>query len=145
MWKRSSVSQTMVWRSGLRDVAVGEGDLEVLVDRQVVQEVVALEDEADVLLLEVEPLLLVQPVDVCPRTGTSPVHAESCSPRMLSSVDLPEPDGPMIETKSPSPMSRVIPRRRIEGAPLERIDAVDVGELYHAIRMPISRWRWATE
>jgi hypothetical protein len=32
-------------------------------------------------------------------------------PRMLRSVDLPEPDGPMIETKSPSSMSRVMPRR----------------------------------
>jgi len=41
----------------------------------------------------------------------SPVHPESCIPRTFRSVDLPEPDGPMIETKSPSAMSKVIPRR----------------------------------
>src|ERR1035438_5784805 len=49
---------------GPRNVAVGEGDLEVLVDGQVVQKVVALEYETYVLLLELKPLLLVQPMDV---------------------------------------------------------------------------------
>ena len=49
---------------GPRDVAVGERDLEVLVDRQVVQQVVALEHEADVLLLQLEALLLVQAMDL---------------------------------------------------------------------------------
>jgi hypothetical protein len=32
----------------------------------------------------------------------SPDQALSCMPRMCSSVDFPAPDGPMIETNSPS-------------------------------------------
>src|SRR5271157_2038382 len=47
-----------------RDVAVGEGDFEVLVDGQVVEQMVALEDESDVLSLKFEPLLLVEQVDI---------------------------------------------------------------------------------
>lgn len=41
------------------DVAVGARDLEVFVDGEVVEEVVALEDEAEVLFLEFETLLFV--------------------------------------------------------------------------------------
>ena len=39
-----------------------------------------------------------------------PVHALSCIPMMCRSVDLPAPDGPMIETNSPSLMSALIRR-----------------------------------
>ena len=45
---------------GLLHVAVGERHVEVLVDRQVVEQVVALEDEADVLLLQLGALLLAE-------------------------------------------------------------------------------------
>ena len=41
-----------------------------------------------------------------PRNQYSPDQAPSCRPRMCSSVDLPEPDGPMIERKSPCLISR---------------------------------------
>src|SRR4029079_13428295 len=41
----------------------------------------------------------------------SPDHALSCMPRMCSNVDLPAPDGPMIEMNSPGLMSRVMRRR----------------------------------
>src|SRR5712692_1240154 len=44
-------------------VAVGERHLEVLVDGEVVEQVVALEDEADVALLQLEPVLFSQAVD----------------------------------------------------------------------------------
>src|SRR5215510_11762914 len=40
----------------------------------------------------------------------SPAHALSCMPRMCSSVDLPAPEGPMMETNSPGLMSSVIRR-----------------------------------
>ena len=39
------------------DVAIGERNLEVLVDRQVVEQVIALEHEADVLLVQLRALL----------------------------------------------------------------------------------------
>ena len=48
---------------GALDVAVGEGNLEVLVNRQVVDEVVGLKNEADVLLVKSVALLRFQPVD----------------------------------------------------------------------------------
>ena len=44
-------------RSLLLHVAVGQRDLEVLVDGQVVEQVIALEDEADVLLVQLGALL----------------------------------------------------------------------------------------
>src|SRR5688572_24579144 len=40
----------------------------------------------------------------------SPVHAASCIPRIWSSVDLPAPDGPMMDTNSPGLISTVIRR-----------------------------------
>ena len=42
---------------GFLDVAVGERQLDVLVDRQVVEQVIALEDEPDVALLQRRALL----------------------------------------------------------------------------------------
>ena len=40
------------------------------------------------------------------RAGTSPDVGTSRQPRMCISVDLPEPDGPMMATNSPSSMRR---------------------------------------
>ena len=51
------------------DVAVGARDLEVFVDGEVVEEVVALEDEAEVLSLEFETLLFVELADGGSRRG----------------------------------------------------------------------------
>src|SRR5579864_6178704 len=41
----------------------------------------------------------------------SPVQALSCIPSKCSSVDLPAPDGPMMETNSPSLISALMRRR----------------------------------
>src|SRR5688572_27251651 len=46
----------------------------------------------------------------CPMNTYSPAQAASCMPRMWSSVDLPAPEGPMIDTNSPGLMSTVIRR-----------------------------------
>src|SRR4030042_968948 len=46
------------------DLLVEQGRLEVLVDRELVDEVVALEDETDVVLVDSGELPLGQPVDV---------------------------------------------------------------------------------
>src|SRR6185312_4587853 len=45
-----------------------------------------------------------------PRKKNSPDHALSSMPRIASNVDLPAPDGPMIETNSPGWISPVIRR-----------------------------------
>jgi hypothetical protein len=44
-------------------VAVGERHVEVLVDREVIDQVVALEHEADVRLLQLRPFLFPEQVD----------------------------------------------------------------------------------
>src|SRR5437660_7964803 len=41
----------------------------------------------------------------------SPVQALSCIPNKCSSVDLPAPEGPMMETNSPSLISMLMRRR----------------------------------
>src|SRR5688572_32153158 len=46
----------------------------------------------------------------CPISTYSPDQALSWRPRMCRSVDLPAPDGPMIDTNSPGLMSSVIRR-----------------------------------
>ena len=45
-----------------------------------------------------------------PMSEYSPVQALSWRPRIWSSVDLPAPDGPMIETNSPGLMSKAMRR-----------------------------------
>ena len=71
------------------DVAVRERHLEVLVDRQVVQQVVALEDEADVALVQLGPLLGRQPMHgltekVVLAGPRRVVHAEDVEQRRLA-------------------------------------------------------------
>jgi hypothetical protein len=39
----------------------------------------------------------------CPRIRYEPCVGRSMQPRMLSSVDFPEPDAPMIDQYSPAP------------------------------------------
>src|ERR1700730_13311114 len=45
------------------------------------------------------------------RRWYSPVQALSCIPSKCSSVDLPAPEGPMMETNSPSLISALMRRR----------------------------------
>ena len=53
----------------------------------------------------------------CPRSQISPRVAGSRPPSTCSSVDFPEPDGPMIATNSPTPTSRSTPRTASTGTP----------------------------
>ena len=52
------------------------------------------------------------PVIVSPAMLISPSSATSSPAMRLSSVDFPQPDGPMIATNSPAATSRSTPRRR---------------------------------
>ena len=84
----------MLWRSDLRHVAVRERQLDVLVHRQVVEQVIALEDEADVRLLQRGTLLLRERVDrlsheqVLAAPGAV-VHAEDVEQRRLAGAGRP--------------------------------------------------------
>ena len=59
----------------------------------------------------------------CPSVG------ESSRPRIDSSVDLPQPDGPAIETYSPLAISRWMPDERV------RLDFVGEEDLRHTIQL----------
>ncbi len=86
----------------MRDILVGEGNFEVFKDGQIVDQVIALEDEADVGLVQLVAFLDVELVDGLIEKMYSPLQAESSMPMMLSSVDFPAPDGPMNVTNSPA-------------------------------------------
>ena len=90
----------------LRTFAVRQRHVEVLGDRQVVEQVVLLEDEADVLLVELERCLAFSACTSWPRKRYSPAQSSSSMPRIASSVDLPAPDGPMMVTNSPAAIER---------------------------------------
>jgi len=49
-----------------------------------------------------------RPVTVSPPTRTSPLLGRSSPTISLSSVDLPQPDGPTSTNSSPSPMVRCV-------------------------------------
>ena len=57
-----------------------------------------------------EYFLVGHPVHQLPSKERSALQALSCRPRMCSRVDLPAPEGPMIETNSPGLISSVIRR-----------------------------------
>ena len=80
-------------------------------DRQMIEQVIALKDEADVLLVQRARSFAFERCTAGRRRKYSPVQSLSCMPMMCSSVDLPAPDGPMIETNSPAVMSMATRRR----------------------------------
>ena len=79
----------MPWRSDFLHVAVGERQLDVLVDRQVVEQVIALKDEADVPLLQRGAILGGERVNRMPHQVVlaapgAVVHAEDVEQRRLA-------------------------------------------------------------
>jgi hypothetical protein len=77
--------------SAARDLGHGG---HVLARGQARDEVVELEHEADMIATEFRQLAVVGRVRSWPAYTTSPEVAVSSPPRMLSSVDLPLPEGP---------------------------------------------------
>ena len=92
------------------DVVVEQGELDILAHAKLVDEIEALEDEADVALAEVGELGLGQAGDLgaVEDVGAARSGCRACR-STLSRVDLPQPDGPMIATNSPSATSRKMP------------------------------------
>jgi hypothetical protein len=85
-----------------RDVAVAQRQVEVLRHRQVVDQVVVLEDEADLVALQRLALFRVERVHGVPSSQYSPSNSESISPSTFNSELLPAPEGPMMLTNSPA-------------------------------------------
>ena len=64
-----------------------------------------------------------------PCTRTRPAVAWSRPPARLSSVDLPEPEGPMTATISPGWTREVQPAQGVHGGVAAAVDAADVDDL----------------
>ena len=69
-----------------------------------------------------------------PSTSTAPSVGASSPPARLSSVDLPEPDGPITATSSPSSTVEADAAQRVHGGVAGAVDAGDVAQLEHAHR-----------
>ena len=81
---------------------VQQRQLDVVERRGAREQVEALEDEAELLVSEVGELIARSGRRrACRRASTQPAVGVSRQPRMFMSVDLPEPDAPMIAIISP--------------------------------------------
>ena len=110
--------------------AVGERQLDVLEDREVANQVEALEDEPDLAVADARALRHVQVRHRAGRSACSvPPVGVSSRPRIDRSVDLPQPDGPAIDTYSPLLDLHVDAGERV------RLDFVGVEHLRHAVQL----------
>ena len=84
---------------------VEQRGLDVAERGEVGDEVELLEDEADRVAPELRPVRVVERGHVdAADADRLPSLGRSRQPRSPSIVDLPDPDGPTIDTKSPAPM-----------------------------------------
>src|SRR5215207_489396 len=83
----------------------------VLLGGQRGEQVEELEDEPDVVAPELGELLVLQTFEWTPPTAIAPEVGDSSAPTIWSSVLLPDPDGPMIATISPSSIVKSTPSR----------------------------------
>ena len=86
--------------------AIGQRQFDVLVNGQVADEVEALENETDLAIADARALRKGEVRDLASFERIAAVDGVSSRPRMESSVDFPQPDGPAMETYSPVRMSR---------------------------------------
>jgi hypothetical protein len=91
------------------DAGIDERHLDVLQRRMAGEQVVGLEHEADVAVADRRQPVVRQLVTSSPLKTRRPELGRSRSPMRFMSVDLPDPDGPMMATNSPGRWRR---RRR---------------------------------
>ena len=98
---RSSASCTRLLALRCGHVAVGERQFDVLIHGQIADQVEGLEDEADLTVADAGALRELHVLDLLAIQDIVAVGGVSSRPRIASSVDLPQPDGPEMETYSP--------------------------------------------
>ena len=118
----SSAARARSWRSFGRHAGIDERQLHVVERRRARQEVERLEDEADLLVADPRQLVVVHLADALAVQQVLPFVGVSRQPIRFISVDLPEPDGPMIATYSPRSISS---RHAAQGVHL--LGAHDIG------------------
>jgi hypothetical protein len=83
-----------------------------------VEQLEALEHESDLAIAKIRALVVGELVDGA-AAEYSPLEAVSRQPRMLSSVDLPDPDAPTRATISPRSIAKLTPpRAAIRSSPI---------------------------
>ena len=92
---------------------VDERQLDVMQRGGAGQQVEGLEDEADFLVADAGELVVVERGDIVAVEPVRPWVGESRQPMRFISVDLPEPEGPMMATYSLWRTRRLTPQRAL--------------------------------
>ena len=94
--------------AGRRSAGIDRRHLDIADRGEFAEQMIALEDEAEMLAPQRRQLVRVERADVAAGDrGSWPEVGRSRQPRMFISVDLPEPDAPTIATISPAAMRQV--------------------------------------
>jgi hypothetical protein len=80
---------------------------DVLEARQRREKIEELKDEADLVATDPREPIVGEAASASPSTRTRPAVGRSRPPTRFSSVDLPEPDGPMMDTICARGMTRL--------------------------------------
>ena len=119
------------------------GHPDVLDRRQRAEQVVLLEDEAD-LPAELDLARVVQPVRSRPRTRRLPSWTCRRAPIRVRRVVLPEPDGPVRMTTSPRPISSVMSNRTCDRRLARPVEVSTSGAGWRLPGIRHSKPRWAS-
>jgi hypothetical protein len=108
--------------------AIRQWQFDVLVDVQIANQVEALKDEADLTIPDAGTLRERERRRMPPVDRVLAARGVSSKPRIERSVDLPQPDGPAIDTYSPRLISMLTLSKGV------RLDLVGKEHLLHAIQ-----------
>ena len=107
----SSAASASLRRSRVRHAPIEQRQLHVVDDREIGDQVERLEDESELAVPHAgERAVGVRGDRLAVERTRVPAVGTSSSPITFSSVLLPQPDGPMIETNSPARTSRLMSR-----------------------------------
>ena len=95
---------------GFLDVAIGKRQVQILGDGEVIEQVILLENKADIFFVQLHAAAIIQLVHRIIEQVIFALQAPSSMPMIPIKVDLPAPDGPMTVMKSPSRISRLMRR-----------------------------------
>ena len=90
---------------------VDEGEGDIVVDGEAVDQVERLKDKTDLGRAERREIVIGEEGDILPIEQIRATPARSRHPKRCISVDLPDPDGPMMANISPRLMEMSIPLR----------------------------------
>ena len=125
----ASAASTCSRRSARRQPGQQQRQLDVLERGQHRHQVVELENETDVARAPVGELGFVSAVMSMPPTAASPLSGLSMPAMRLSSVLLPEPDGPISATKSPAAMSKLMSVQHRHDLPAAAVGFREIADL----------------